>query len=112
MTHLGDAPLEPGLLCSAPSPQAVSAVPASIPIAWRPLDTAPKDGTVVQLTALEPNGEPFEIWPMQWGHIQTNGLFPGKVGMWMTPDGSITWNGTEDEGGPTHWHPLAAPRSP
>lgn len=71
---------------------------------WFPLETAPKDGTVVELTVFD-NGKPYEIWPMKWGHIKRNGLFPDQVGMWMTPDGEITWGGTEDQGGPTHWRP-------
>jgi hypothetical protein len=42
---------------------------------------------------------------MQWAHIQRNGLFPGKVGMWTMCDGSMTWN--DDDGyGPTAWRPL------
>lgn len=69
---------------------------------WQPIETAPRDGQVIEITALE-NGVPFEIWPMQWGHIQRNGLFPENTGMWVSPDGSITWNGTEEQGGPTHW---------
>lgn len=23
--------------------------------------------------------------------------------MWVAPDGSLTWNGTEFDGDPTHW---------
>jgi len=71
---------------------------------WKSIETAPKDGSVIELTAFD-NGKPFEIWPMQWGHIQQNGLFPENTGMWVAPDGSVTWNGTEEEGGPTHWRP-------
>jgi hypothetical protein len=67
---------------------------------WQPIDTAPKDGTVIELTWMD-GGEPQEIWPMQWSHTQRNGLFPGIVGMWVSPDGSVTWNSTRF--GPTHW---------
>lgn len=72
---------------------------------WHPIETAPRDGTVVHLTWME-NGKPQEIWPMQWGHIQRNGLFPDITGMWVAPDGSITWKESHDAG-PTHWrhHP-------
>lgn len=41
---------------------------------WQPIDTAPKDGTVIELTWME-NNKPQEIWPMQWAHIQRNGFF-------------------------------------
>lgn len=75
---------------------------------WQTIDTAPKDGSVIDLTAIEDNGELFEIWPMQWGHIQQNGLFPENTGMWVSPDGSITWNGSPDDGGPTHWRPASS----
>jgi hypothetical protein len=74
---------------------------------WKPIETAPKDGTLIEITALQANGEPFEIWPMQWGHIQQNGLFPDQVGMWVTPDGAATWvPGSEEQGGPTHWRSI------
>lgn len=49
------------------------------------------------------DGEPQEQWPMQWAHIQRNGLFPGKVGMWSTLCGRLTWNDDQRGGGPTHW---------
>jgi len=72
---------------------------------WQPIATAPRDGRVIQITALEADGTPFEIWPCMWGHIQRNEFFaPGVVGMWMLPDGSATWR--EGEGGPTHWRPT------
>lgn len=78
---------------------------------WRPIETAPKDGTVILLTALEPDGEPFEVWPMQWMAIQQNGLFPGKVGMWTHPSGDVTWNDDDPAGAPTHWMPTPNPSS-
>lgn len=73
---------------------------------WQPIETAPKDGSVIELTCFQLKGEPFEIWPMQWMAIQRNWLFPGVVGMWTTPDGSITWNDDHRGGGPTHWRPA------
>jgi hypothetical protein len=72
---------------------------------WHPIETAPKDGTVIELTWMDGDA-PQEIWPMQWGHIQRNGLFPDALGMWVSPDGSVTWNGTADDDGPTHWRPV------
>jgi hypothetical protein len=31
---------------------------------WQPIETAPKDGSVIELTWME-DGKPQEIWPMQ-----------------------------------------------
>jgi hypothetical protein len=77
---------------------------------WQPIETAPKDGTVVLLTWMDGlTHQPAEIWPMQWGHIQRNGLFPERTGMWVSPDGSVTWNGSADDFGPTHWMPAPPP---
>lgn len=73
---------------------------------WHPIATAPKDGRVIELTSFFDDGEWFgEIWPMQWGHIQRNGLIPGKKGMWVTPDGAVTWDDSDPDGAPTHWRP-------
>lgn len=74
---------------------------------WQPIETAPKDGTVIELTWFGQNGEPEEIWPMRWGHIQRNGLFPDSVGMWVMPNGEATWNDADPDGAPTHWRALS-----
>jgi hypothetical protein len=71
---------------------------------WQPIETAPKDGTLIMLSWHE-GGEMQECFVMQWGRIQSNGLFPGKIGMWVAPDRSMTWN-DDGDGGPTHWAPL------
>lgn len=76
---------------------------------WQPIETAPKDGSVIVLSWHE-GGEAQESFIMQWGHIQKNGLFPRNTGMWVSPDGSMTWNGSADDGGPTHWMPLPSPK--
>jgi hypothetical protein len=72
---------------------------------WQPITTAPKDGTLIKLCWMD-DGEPMEQWVMRWAHIQRNGLFPGKVGMWTSPDGGVTWNDDNPAGAPTHWKPL------
>ena len=64
------------------------------------IDTAPRDGTLIYV------GDPdVGEFPMQWAHIQRNGLFPGVVGMWAMSDGGMTWN-EADYLGPTTWRPI------
>lgn len=74
---------------------------------WRDIASAPKDGSTILITALDEDGAPFEIHAMQWAHLQRNGLFPGVLGMWITPCGSCTWNDDGHGNGPTHWAPTA-----
>ena len=75
---------------------------------WRPIAEAPRDGTEIEITAIEDDGTLFEIWPMQWDHTMRNPFFAGdQVGMWVLSDRSATWR--EGEGGPTHWRPHQAP---
>jgi hypothetical protein len=73
-------------------------------ISWQPIETAPKDGTIVVLTRFADNNA-LDQFAMQWAHIQRNGLFPGKVGMWTAPNGSFTWNDDDPLYAPTHWMP-------
>lgn len=61
-----------------------------------PIETAPRDGRTIWL-----HHEDVGTWAMQWAHIQRNGLFPGQVGMWVCPRGTMTWRDGED--GPSHW---------
>lgn len=72
---------------------------------WQAIDSAPKDGRVIRLAWFDA-GVLQEWFLMQWGHIQRNGLFPENTGMWVSPDGSMTWNGSPDDGGPTHWSEI------
>lgn len=39
---------------------------------WQPIEAAPRDGSVVLLTWMD-DGEPQEIWPMQWGTFKGTG---------------------------------------
>lgn len=73
---------------------------------WRTIESAPKTGEMILLTAIY-DGEIFEIHPMQWMAVQRNALFPGVVGMWTAPNGAYTWNESPENGGPTHWKPVA-----
>jgi hypothetical protein len=73
---------------------------AIIEAVGRPAEQAPRDGTLIVLMH-----EDVGAFPMQWGHIQKNGLFPGRVGMWVAQDSSLTWQDSADEG-PSHWCTL------
>lgn len=70
---------------------------------WQKIGTAPRDGTEVWLCWMyEGSTHANDVVRMQWGHIQRNGMIPGKVGMWVCPGGNFTWHDDPD-GGPTHW---------
>lgn len=75
---------------------------------WQPIETAPRDGTLIRLTWMD-GGEPQDQMTMRYSPIQRNGLFPGVVGMWVAPDASMTWNEADPDGAPTHWRPLPEP---
>lgn len=69
---------------------------------WETIDSAPRDGSLIRVGwKLDGDDRMQEWYTMRWGHIQQNGLFPGVVGMWVSPDGSFTWQ--EEDNGPTHW---------
>jgi hypothetical protein len=75
-------------------------------IDWQTIESAPKDGTIIEIGWKFPENERMQEWfTMQWGTIKKNGLFPGVVGMWVSPDGSFTWNDQDPDGAPTHWRP-------
>lgn len=69
---------------------------------WRPIETAPKDGTFVLACHVGPWAETYEQWraPMTvaWRGFHPNA--PGKK-QWRNSDGKPV--------GPTHWMPLPAP---
>jgi len=55
---------------------------------WKPIETAPKDGTVILLA----DNEMENIVEMRWDATMTNGLYTGEEGFWTTPDRSMTWD--------------------
>lgn len=72
---------------------------------WQDIATAPRDGTLIEV--MDPD---LGAFPMRWSPTQTNGLFPGAQGFWVTRDGTMTWS-EHDGFGPTKWRPLDAATS-
>lgn len=69
---------------------------------WRLIATAPRDGTVVEVTAEEFD----EIWAMRW-NPDVHTPWSATMGAWETPEGEAIWSlGPYGDGGPTHWRPL------
>ena len=76
---------------------------------WQPIETAPKDGTFVNLTWME-NGEPQEIFThMVWNRFAGNPLVQNGKGIWVCRGRSgkilLTWSEETPDGAPTHWSP-------
>ncbi len=67
---------------------------------WQPIDTAPRDGTVITI------GDDEENYRMFWDPEGRNEIFaPGVVGLWVSEGKNFTWR--ESAGGPTHWRPAS-----
>lgn len=74
---------------------------------WHPISTAPRDGTVVDLTWME-DGHPQEIFSMCWNQFAGNPLVQSGKGIWAMHSrvsGRIlaTWCEQDPDGAPTHW---------
>ena len=72
---------------------------------WQPINTAPRDGTEVELIWME-DGQPQEVWTMRWQLFRG-----GKAGVWAMQSklsGALlcTWSEADPSEGPTHWRPL------
>lgn len=71
---------------------------------YRPIETAPRDGTVIEVFA-----EDAGAFLMRWNPSGENCLVSKSPGIWECPGGNFTW--CEDDGfGPEWWRP-AVPRS-
>lgn len=70
---------------------------------WQEINSAPRDGTVIEVCALDGDREgPFR---MRWGEDVVNSLVGSHAGMWVSDRGGFTWD--ESRGfGPTHWRPV------
>jgi Protein of unknown function (DUF551) len=74
---------------------------------WRPIHTAPKDGTDVLCWVVQRDPKPGDeedrgSWAVMY--------FDGECGEWTFPFGDDC--GYVDEYGPTHWMPLPEPPVP
>ena len=67
---------------------------------WQPIETAPRDGSLIVCWAAGWTRPCFLCW-------KTNSRLPG-VAYFGDPDESDDYELAEPGGGPTHWHPLAA----
>lgn len=79
---------------------------------WQPIETAPKDGTEIELTWMD-GGEPAEIYPMRWNAFAENPLFQDGKGIWAmhsrtTNELFMTWTDHDPAGAPTHWRPIGS----
>jgi hypothetical protein len=70
---------------------------------YRPINTAPRDGSIVWLIAEEYNEDcPY---PMFWNPSGFNPLVSSKPGIWELEGGGMTWCEEDPKGSPTHWKP-------
>lgn len=69
---------------------------------YRPIETAPRDGTVIEVMTEETGG-----FAMFWNPEGFNPLVSRSCGIWECPGGTLTWS--EDGGyGPEYWRPCRA----
>ena len=67
---------------------------------YRPIATAPRDGTLIEV--MDPEAGAF---PMRWNPEGFNMAFSRKPGLWESVAADVTW--TEDNDcGPTMWRPY------
>jgi hypothetical protein len=69
---------------------------------WKPIETAPKDGTAVLLYF---SNSPHQIWIGAWVRHSD----PSYPFVWRDPTGSILVREWKDDVPPTHWMPLPEP---
>jgi len=74
-----------------------------VPDGYRPLSTAPRDGTTVFLWA-EACGIGEAPW--KWDPERVNWPFNTTPGTWVLLGGGMCWSEEHPEGAPTHWKPA------
>ena len=75
---------------------------------WAPIESAPKDGTIVELVAFHEGIQMTAVWCMLWDANGANPLSLEITGMWVSPDGEMKWTVEPTLYGPTHWRPHNA----
>jgi hypothetical protein len=66
-------------------------------IEYFPIDTAPRDGRVIEV--MDPDTGAFN---MRWNPQRVNSFVSPEPGVWEDPGGSFTWS-EYDGAGPTWW---------
>jgi|TARA_R110002124_G_scaffold204511_1_gene370898 hypothetical protein len=74
---------------------------------YKPIETAPKDGTHIILASMEDDGTIGESFgPMMWFAEANNPPFQHINGIWMTPNKDMAWSICDPDGAPTHWSKM------
>jgi hypothetical protein len=75
---------------------------------WRPIESAPRDGTAILLWDASKNVVVSGCWHNEPEHDSPiNGYEPGWA-WWVSDEDTVMWDGGPDDI-PTHWLPLPSP---
>lgn len=74
--------------------------------AWRPIGTAPRDGSPVWLC--DKHGDADGPWPMRWNATASHPIFQRGLGMWVLEGGGMTWTEEHPDGAPELWAPRTS----
>lgn len=100
---LNDLAIEDIGYCYNTAQEALDTLKQPAPDAWRPIETAPKDGTEVLLFKTFPSGEPQITMASYWD-------YPG-IEHWQRGWRTEKCKEQLSISNPTHWQPLPQPPS-